>query len=100
LKGYYAVLFINDRAIFFTKLEKDGDIFTNRFATEEIDLIVSLSEVEKNYFRGRMYIYYKYGSLGSSESDSFGCKGSIPFFEDIFIFPLMDKNKIFAIYKL
>ena len=47
-----------------------------------------------------MYIYYKYGILGSSESDSFGYKGSIPFFEHIFIFPLMDKNKIFAIYKL
>ncbi len=53
LKGYYAVLFINDRAIFFTKLEKDGDIFTNRFATEEIDLIVSLSEVEKITLEGR-----------------------------------------------
>ena len=46
LKGYYAVLFINNKAIFFTKLERNGDIYTNSFATEEIDFNVSLSEVE------------------------------------------------------
>ena len=91
LKGYYAVLFINNKAIFFTKL---------RFATEEIDFNVSLSEVEENHLKGKVDIYYKYGNPGSQESDGFGCKGIIPLVENIFIFPIMDKNKVFAIYKL
>lgn len=100
LKGYYAVLFINNKAIFFTKLERNGDIYTNRFATEEIDFNASLSEVEENHIKGKVDIYYKYGNPGSQESDGFGCKGIIPLVENIFIFPIMDKNKVFAIYKL
>lgn len=100
LKGYYAVLFINNKAMFFTKLERNGDIYTNRFATEEIDFNVSLSEVEENHLKGKVDIYYKYGNPGSQESDGFGCKGIIPLVENIFIFPIMDKNKVFAIYKL